>query len=78
MYDILTCTEAAEVKTKQRVSYSHVSICLIPPVFKWLTYGQECENLALLCICVCLSVSVHAVSPVAPCWVCVIIQQGLL
>lgn len=38
--------------------YSPVSICLIPPVFKWLTYGEECENLALLCIC--LSVRVTA------------------
>lgn len=40
-----------------------MSICLIPPVFQWLAYGPECENLALLCICVCLSVSVHAVPP---------------
>lgn len=66
-------------KNKSSMAYFHVYTCHVPPVFQRLACGPECENLAASVVYLCLSARVSACcSPAAPCWVCVIIQQGLL
>lgn len=83
MCNTLTCAER-RIEQKRRLCdcYSRVYVYVFfPSAYTFVLASicaSVCKKLALLCIgvCVCLSMSLHAVFPVTPRCVCVIMQRG--